>query len=254
MQLKRPLAFIDLEATGVDTVNDRIVEIGIVLLDLEGQETEHRYLVNPTCPIPQEASMIHGIKDEDVANCPTFKEIAQELFDLLNPCDFAGFSSNNYDIPLLAEEFLRADLVLSFKDRSLIDVRNIFVLKEKRDLASAYKFYCDQEIVNAHTAMADIRATKDVFFAQLKKYEDLPESIEKLHNYSNQHQLNRIDFAGRFVMRKGEATFNFGKHKGRPVREVLVNEPGYYAWMMKNDFPRDTKMRLKEIKLSMNSF
>lgn len=250
LHLKRPLAFFDLETTGLNIALDRIVEIGIVVMQVDGSKTEHRYLINPTIPIPVETSMIHGIYDKDVEGSPTFAEMADELFDLLNPCDLGGFNSNRFDVPLLIEEFLRVDKNFSIDDRNLIDVRNIFVMMEKRNLTSAYKFFCGKDLENAHSALADVIATQEVFVAQLEKYESLPDDIDEL-NKVTRNDLNQIDTANRLALLKGKPAFNFGKYKGHFVEDVLKKDPGYYNWIVRSDFNLHTKQKLKEIKLSL---
>ena len=250
LNLIRPLAFFDLETTGVNIASDRIVEIGIVIMNIDGSKTQHRYLVNPTIPIPIETSMIHGIYDKDVINSPTFKELADELFELLNPCDLGGFNSNRFDVPLLIEEFLRVNKNFTFNDRNLIDVRNIFVMMEKRNLTSAYKFFCGKDLENAHSALADVIATQEVFEAQLDKYDALPKDIDEL-NISTRNDLNQIDTANRLSLIDGKPAINFGKYKGHLVEDVLKKDPGYYNWIMRSDFNLHTKQKLKEIKLSL---
>jgi len=250
LQLKKPLAFFDLETTGVNIATDRIVEIGIVIMKTDGSKTSHRFLINPTVPIPIESSLIHGIYDKDVAEAPTFAEIADELFDMLNPCDLGGFNSNRFDVPLLIEEFLRVDKNLSLDKRNLIDVRNIFVMMERRDLTSAYKFYCDKDLENAHSALADIEATQEVFVAQMDRYKDLPRDIDELNKISR-NDLNQIDTANRLTLLNGKPAFNFGKYRGQLVEDVLKKDAGYYGWMLRSDFSLHTKQKLKEIKLSL---
>jgi DNA polymerase-3 subunit epsilon len=250
LNLKRPLAIFDLETTGVDFVKDRIVEICIIRIDPDHTRTERTMRINPTIPIPIESSQIHGIYDEDLAMCPTFKNVAQELFELLDPCDFAGFNSSRFDIPLLLEEFIRVGLWLDIESRNLIDVYRIYTLMEKRDLATAYKFYCDKELVNAHSAKADTEATADVLFAQIQKYEELKNDMRYLHDISNEERF--LDSGRRFVYQNGKPTFNFGKHKGKSVEAVLKEEPSYYNWMLNGEFPEHTKQKLREIKASLS--
>ena len=250
LNLIKPLAFFDLETTGVNIASDRIVEIGIVIMNIDGSKTQHRYLVNPTIPIPIETSMIHGIYDKDVTDSPTFKELADELFELLNPCDLGGFNSNRFDVPLLIEEFLRVNKNFTFNDRNLIDVRNIFVMMEKRNLTSAYKFFCGKDLENAHSALADVIATQEVFEAQLDKYDALPKDMNEL-NLSTRNDLNQIDTANRLSLIDGKPAINFGKYKGHFVEDVLTKDPGYYNWIMRSDFNLHTKQKLKEIKLSL---
>lgn len=248
--LQRPLAFFDLETTGTDIMRDRIIEIGIVRWNPDGTEEERRYLLNPERPIPKESTAIHGISDADVADQPTFAEKAREIHAELDPCDLGGFHSNRFDVPVLLEEFLRLDMVFNLDGRALIDARNIFVLKEKRDLASAYAFYCGKDLENAHSALADVRATAEVFRAQLEHYGDLGETPAEVHAFCNQQYLNHFDAAGRMVVRKGVPVFNFGKYRNRPVVDVLRENPSYYDWIQRSDFPRHTKQKLKEVKLT----
>ncbi|MGB0886186.1 MAG: exonuclease domain-containing protein [Chitinophagales bacterium] len=250
LTLKRPLAFFDLETTGVNVATDRIVEIGILIVQTDKTTEEHRFLVNPTIPIPIEASVIHGVYDKDVENEPTFAQLAEKLYNLLNPCDLAGYNSNRFDVPLLIEEFLRVNINFSIDDRNLLDAFSIFTMKEKRDLGSALKFYCNKEIVNAHTAMADVVATYDVFKAQIERYGDLGEDIETIYE-NTRNNKNAIDTAHRLTMIKGVPCFNFGKHKGQTVQSVLTANPGYYSWIMRSDFALHTKQKLKEVKLSL---
>ncbi len=250
LHLKKPLAFFDIESTGVNVPHDRIVEIGIIIIYPDNKTKEFRYLINPTIPIPIEASMIHGIYNKDLKNAPTFKELSKELFDLLNPCDLAGFNSNRFDVPILVEEFLRVNINFSIDNRNLIDVRNVFVMMEKRDLTSAYKFYCNKTLENAHSAIADVKATKDVFLAQLNKYHSLPKKIDDL-NKETRNDLNQIDTGNRMVLINNTPTFNFGKYKGQAVKDVLEKDSGYYNWIMRSDFNLHTKQKLKEIKLSL---
>lgn len=246
LNLQKPIAFFDIESTGVDFVKDRIVEICILRVNVDQTETTYTRRVNPQIPIPIEASLIHGIYDEDVATCPSFKDIAAEVFELLQPCDLAGFNSNRFDIPLLLEEFIRADYSFSIENRNLIDVHRLYTLMEKRDLTSAYKFYCQKDLKNAHTAEADVIATKDVFYAQIQRYEELKNDMNSLHELSNEEIF--IDSGRRFIFTNNKPTFNFGKHKGKSFDEVFRSEPSYYSWMMNGDFPLHTKQKLKEWK------
>ncbi|HET8828082.1 MAG TPA: exonuclease domain-containing protein [Pelobium sp.] len=257
LNLKRPLAFFDLESTGVNVASDRIVEISILKASPDGTEDVKTLKIKPPIPIPLESSLIHGIYDEDVKDAPTFKEVAQEIIDFIGDADLAGYNSNKFDIPLLMEEFLRIGINFDIENRKFVDVQNIFHQMEQRTLKAAYKFYCDKDIVNAHSAEADIRATYEVLLAQLEKYEGkefedkkgnvstpVVNDVDGLHSFTN---LNKpVDFAGRMVFNEDEvACFNFGKHKGKPVFQVFEEEPSYYAWMMKGDFPLYTKNRLE---------
>ncbi len=248
LNLKKPIAFFDLETTGVDVSKDRIVEIAILKVNPNHSTESKTYRVNPTIPIPKEASKIHGITDEDVKDAPTFKQIAKEITKFLEGCDLAGYNSNQFDIPLLAEELLRADVDFSIKNRKFVDVQVIYHKMEQRTLSAAYKFYCKKELEGAHGAEADTLATYDVLRAQLDKYDSLTNDIEELSKIS--YHRKSADLAGRIVYNsKGEEIFNFGKHKGKTVEEVLEKEPSYFAWMLNADFPLYTKKILTEIKL-----
>ncbi len=248
IQLHRPLVFFDLETTGVSTAHDRIIEIFLIKLMPDGEEDRKRYLLNPGIPIPEQASAIHGIYDKDVAGQPTFPEIGKELAAYLEQCDFAGFNSNRFDFPMLVEEFLRYDIPFDSENRKFVDVQRIFHVLEPRNLAAAYKFYCSKELTNAHTAEADTQATFEILRAQIQKYDQLEPSLDFLHHFSGQSNL--VDLAGRIVKNeKGEEVFNFGKHKGKTVQEVFRTEPSYYDWMMRGDFPLQTKNVLTRLRL-----
>lgn len=248
LNLKNPIVFFDLETTGINIVKDRIVEISFVKVHPNGKEESKTRRINPEMPIPPESTAIHGITDEDVKGCPTFKEIAKSLAAQIEGCDLAGYNSNRFDIPLLAEEFLRAGVDIDLNKRKFVDVQTIFHKMEQRTLAAAYKFYCDKSLENAHTAEADTMATYEVLKAQLDRYPELQNDINFLSQYSS--YTNNVDFAGRMVYNdKGEEVINFGKYKGRLVEEVLKNDPGYYSWIMNGDFPLNTKKILTEIKL-----
>lgn len=250
LNVKNPLVFFDLETTGIDMVNDRIVEICILKVFPDGKTEVKTRRVNPTIPIPAQSTAIHGITDEDVKDCPTFKEIARSLVQLIEGCDFAGYNSNKFDLPLLAEEFIRADIDFDLKKRKFIDVQTIFHKMEQRTLVAAYKFYCDKDLNNAHSAEADTVATYEVLKAQLDRYPELKNDVDFLSEYSS--KTRNVDFAGRIVLNdKDVEVFNFGKHRGRPVVDVLSSEPGYYAWMMNGDFPLYTKNVLTRIKLGL---
>lgn len=245
LQLKKPLAFIDLETTGVNPGTDRIVEIAIVKILTDGTKSVKCKRINPGMPIPKASSDVHGITDEMVKDEPTFKQVAQELKQMLDGCDFAGYNSNRFDIPLLMEEFLRAGVDFDMKNRKLLDVQNIFHKMEPRTLAAAYKFYCSKSLDGAHSAEVDATATYEILEAQIKHYSDLGNNIDSILKVIGEDQV--VDFARRFVMENGTEVFNFGKFKGRPVSEVLKAEPQYYDWMMKGDFPQHTKQKLTEI-------
>jgi DNA polymerase III subunit epsilon len=259
LNLKRPLAFFDLEATGTTIGIDRIVEISVIKLNVDGSEEVKTWRINPEMPIPLESSLIHGIYDEHIKDEAIFKAVAADVAAFIGESDLAGFNSNKFDIPMLMEEFLRAGVDFSLDDRFFVDVQNIFHQMEQRTLKAAYQFYCQKEIVNAHSAEADTRATMEVLLAQIAKYENtewedkkgnktvpVVNDIEGLHKFTN---LSRpVDFAGRMVYNEhGEEVFNFGKHKGKKVEDVFSIEPSYYAWMMQGDFPLYTKRKLEMI-------
>lgn len=249
LQLKRPLAVIDLETTGTNVATDRIIEIAIVKVFPDKTVQSKVKRINPGMPIPPSSTAIHGISDEDVKDAPTFKQCANELRQYMDNCDLAGYNSNRFDIPLLVEEFLRTGLEFDVKDRKFIDVQKIFHLMEKRTLSAAYKFYCDKDLVNAHSAEADALATYEILEAQLSRYEQLQSEVTPLAEFTKEDDY--VDFARRMVIQNGVEMFNFGKYKGRPVRDVLKIEPQYYDWMMKADFPLNTKQKLTEIYHSM---
>lgn len=259
LKLKRPLAFFDLETTGVMVSNDRIVEVSILKVSPRGKEETLTLKVNPEMPIPAESSMFHGIYDEDVKDLPTFRERAQEIADFIADADLAGYNSNKFDVPMLMEEFLRAGVDFSLDGRSFVDVQNIFHQMEQRTLKAAYKFYCNENLDNAHTAEADVKATYEVLKAQLAKYENVEyedkhgvvskpvvNDVEALHAFTNLSKP--VDFAGRLVFdADGDPTINFGKHKGKKVVDVFEVEPSYYSWMQNGDFPLYTKKVLEGI-------
>lgn len=245
LQLSRPLAVLDLETTGINLASDRIVELAIIKIMPDGQVIRKRRLINPQMRIPAQASEIHGITDEMVKDAPAFKDVANETRQFLDQCDLAGYNSNRFDWPLLMEEFLRSGLDFDISNRRMIDVQKIFHVMEPRTLGAAYKFYCGKNLDGAHSAEIDALATWEVLDAQLERYPQLGKTLESVINCIGDEQI--VDFARRFVMEKGVEIFNFGKHKGRPVAEVLKAEPQYYDWMMKGDFPMHTKQKLSEI-------
>ncbi len=250
LKLTKPLAFFDLETTGLNIASDRIVEISIVKIMPNGDKEVKTKLLNPTIPISKEAAEIHGIKDEDVKGKATFNDVANELNEFINGCDLAGYNSNRFDIPLLAEEFLRAKIDFNVANRKLVDVQNIFHKMEQRTLVAAYKFYCNKDLTDAHSAEADTTATYEILEAQIEKYSDLKNDTEFLSQFSQ--MTNNVDLLGRIVYNsKNIEVFNFGKHKGKAVTEILEKEPGYFNWMMNGDFPLYTKKVLKEIKSKM---
>lgn len=251
LNLTRPIAFFDLESTGVDVSKDRIVEISIQKLLPNGEKETYTKRVNPEMPIPIEASEVHGIYDFDVLNEKTWKEIAPEVVEFIGEADLAGYNSNRFDIPMLMEELLRVEVELAMTDRKRIDVQNIFYKQEKRTLEAALKFYCGKDLENAHSAEADTTATMDVLLAQIDRYEDIEGNVDFLAEYSEMGN-KMADYAGRFVFNAdGEPCFNFGKHKGKTIEDVLRREPSYYSWMMNGDFPRYTKKVLQEVKDNM---
>lgn len=248
LNLKRPLAIIDLETTGINVSSDRIVELSVLKISPNGKEEWMSTRVNPEMAIPPKTTAIHGIKDEDVAESPTFRETAKKLAAFLEGCDLAGFNAIKFDIPVLAEEFLRVDIDFNIKKRRYVDVQVIFHKKEQRTLAAAYQFYCKKDLQDAHSSKADTAATFEVLKSQLDRYKDLENDVEKLADYSSFN--TNVDFAGRIILdENGVEVFNFGKHKGKSVELVFNEEPAYYSWMMKGDFPLYTKNVLTEIKL-----
>jgi len=259
LNLKNPLVVFDLETTGTNISRDRIVEIAMVKAMPDGTVEEKCRKLNPTIPIPAETSMIHGIYDEDVKDEPNFKQVAKSLAQFLEGCDLAGFNVLGFDVPMLVEEFLRANIEFDIEGRKIVDAQKIFHLMEKRNLTAAYKYYCKKDLENAHSAMADTKATYEVLISQIEKYEgqeafdNLGKPLAKIENDMEVlHGLttsNRVDLACRMIMKDGVETFNFGKHRGKPVMEVLKKEPSFYDWLMKGDFPLDTKRRLTQIKL-----
>ncbi|MFI5163127.1 MAG: exonuclease domain-containing protein [Sphingobacteriales bacterium] len=265
LNLKRPLAFFDIESTGTNVATDRIVELSVIKLNPDGSEEVKTWRINPGMPIPLESSMVHGIYDEHIKNEPFFKALAVDVSAFIADSDLAGYNSNKFDIPLLMEEFLRSGTQFDLENRFFVDVQNIFHQMEQRTLKAAYQFYCDKKIINAHSAEADTRATMEVLLAQIEKYEGadwedksgkvskpVVNDIEALHQFTN---LNRpLDFAGRMVYNEqGEGVFNFGKHKGKKVEDVFNVEPSYYSWMMQGDFPLYTKRKLEEIYAQWNA-
>ncbi len=249
LNLKRPIVFLDLETTGVDPAKDRIVELSLVKVFVDGRKEVKTRRINPEMHIPAEATAVHKITDEDVKDCPRFREIAKSLAAYIEGCDLAGFNSNKFDIPVLAEEFLRAGVDVDLKKRRFIDVQNIFHKMEQRTLVAAYKFYCGKDLTAAHSAEADTLATYEVLEAQLDRYpEELKNDVGFLAEFSSRNQC--ADYAGRIVYDEhGVEVFSFGKHKGRAVAEVFREEPSYYAWMMNGDFPNYTKKVITEIRL-----
>lgn len=247
LTLERPLVMLDLETTGLDISKDRIIQVGMIKVNTDGSEVEYKTLINPEMPIPADSSAIHGILDEHVKDAKTFAELADELAAFIDDSDLAGYNSNKFDIPVLAEAFLRVEHSFSLKNRVCIDVQNIFHKMEQRTLAAAYLFYCNQTIENAHDALVDTKVTLDVFKAQLERYPDLPSTAKSLADFTRMGTNEWADFAGRLAKNdKGQLCYNFGKHKGKTVEQVDKEEPGYFGWMLNADFPLYTKMILKE--------
>lgn len=250
LNLKNPIIIFDIEATGLNIAKDRIVEISIIKVMPDDREEVKNWRVNPGIPIPAETSAIHGIYDEDIKDCPKFKEIAKSLASYIEGCDIVGYNSLKFDIPLLVEEFLRADVEIDLRKRKMIDVQNIFHRMEQRTLSAAYKFYCDKILENAHSAEADTRATYEVLQSQLDRYPELQNDMKFLSDFSA--RTRNLDYAGRIVVGPDEEPiFNFGKYKGRMVKEIFKIEPAYYSWIMDGDFTLDTKRVATEIRLSM---
>ena len=245
LQLTRPLVFIDLETTGTQLSQDRIVEIAIIRVTPEGSRQVKRKLINPQMPIPKSSSDIHGITDDMVRDAPTFKQVANEVKQFIEHSDLAGYNSNRFDIPLLMEEFLRAGLEFDMHQCRLVDVQKVFHMMEQRTLGAAYKFYCNKILEDAHSAEADAAATLEILEAQVERYPQLGQTVESLLKHIGEDRF--VDFARRMVFENGVEVFNFGKHKGRAVADVLRAEPQYYDWMMKGDFPLHTKQKLTEI-------
>lgn len=245
LQLSRPIAFIDLETTGINISLDRIVEIAVVKIMADGTKQVKRKLINPLMPIPSGSTEVHGISDEMVKDAPSFKQAANEIKQFMENCDIAGYNSNRFDIPMLIEEFLRAGIEFSVDGRKLLDVQKVFHLMEQRTLGAAYKFYCNKVLEGAHSAEVDATATWEVLEAQVERYPLIGDTVESIVKFTGEDDI--VDFARRFVKEKGIEVFNFGKHKGKPVTQVLKEEPQYYDWMMKGDFPLDTKQKLTEI-------
>jgi len=245
LQLTRPIAFIDLETTGINITTDRIVEIAIVKILQDGEKQVKRKLINPLIPIPQSSSDIHGITDEMVKDAPSFKQVANEIKQFIEGCDLGGYNSNRFDIPMLLEEFLRVGIDYTLEGKRLVDVQKVFHMMEQRTLGAAYKFYCQKTLEGAHGAEADATATWEVLEAQIERYPQIGDTVESIVKFTGEDDL--VDLARRFVKDKGVEVFNFGKHKGKPVAQVLKEEPQYYDWMMKGDFPINTKQKLTEM-------
>ena len=251
LNLQKPIIFFDLETTGIDVAKDRIVELCYIKVFPNGNEESKTLRINPGMPIPKQSTEVHGITDEDVKDCPYFKDVASDLFKTFEDSDLAGFNSNRFDIPLLCEEFLRLGMDFDVAKRRCVDVQNIYHKLERRTLVAAYRYYCGKDLENAHSALADTRATLEVLEAQLDKYPaDLQNSVPFLAEYSKMN--NNVDFAGRIIRdAQGVEVFNFGKYRGKPVADVLLRlDPSYYSWMMQGDFPQNTKQVLTRIYLT----
>ena len=245
LSLSRPICFIDLETTGINVSTDRIVEIAIVKIGVDGTKQVKRRLVNPEMPIPKDSSEVHGITDEMVKDAPTFKALANEIKQFMEGADIGGYNSNRFDVPMLNEEFLRAGISADIESRKLLDVQKVFHKMEQRTLSAAYQFYCHKTLEDAHTAEADATATWEVLEAQIEKYPQIGNTVESIVKFTGEEEI--VDFARRLVYENGVIVFNFGKHKGKSVVQVLKEEPQYYDWMMKGDFALHTKQKLTEI-------
>lgn len=249
LNLKRPIIFFDLETTGVDAAKDRIIEISLIKIHPDSRREVKTRRINPEIPIPAVTTAIHGIRDEDVADCPPFRSLARSLYAFIEGCDMAGYNSNKFDVPLLVEEFLRAGVEVDLSKTKFVDVQNIFHKMEQRTLSAAYKFYCNSEIENAHSAQADVEATYQVLLSQLDRYPELENDIDFLAKFST--MTRNVDFAGRIILNdKDIPVFNFGKYKGRSVAKVFEIEPSYYGWMMNGDFSLNTKNVITQIRLN----
>jgi DNA polymerase-3 subunit epsilon len=243
--LTRPIAFIDLETTGISITQDRIVEIAVIKISTDGSRQIKRKLIQPGIPIPESSSAVHGITDEMVKDAPTFKQVANEFKQFMDNCDIGGYNSNRFDIPMLMEEFLRAGIEFPIENRKFLDAQKIFHKMEERTLSAAYKFYCMKTLEEAHSAEADAMATFEILEAQVARYPQMGNTVESISKFTGEDDL--VDFARRFIKENGIEIFNFGKHKGKPVEKVLREEPQYYDWMMKGDFAMNTKQKLTEI-------
>lgn len=250
LKLTRPAIVFDLETTGVNFTHDRIIELSIIKIHPDGLEETKTRRINPGIPIPAASTEVHGITDEDVADCPTFDQVAKSLYEWIKGCDIIGFNSNKFDVPMLVEEFLRAGVDVDLSDVKLIDVQNIYHKLERRNLSAAYQFYCGKELENAHSAEADTRATYEILMAQLDHYpNDLVNDVASLSEFSRYH--NNVDFAGLLIYDEaGDIVINFGKYKGKALRDILIKDPGYYSWVMQADFTLDTKKWFTRVRIS----
>lgn len=252
LKLKRPIVFFDLETTGLNVGQDRIVEISMHRVQVDGEEDTKTMRINPEIPISPEATSIHGISNADIEHERTFKQVASEIIGFIGSSDLGGFNLLKFDVPMLVEECLRVEQDFDLKNRRIVDVQRIFHKMEQRNLIAAYKFYCDKDLTDAHSAEADNIATYEVYKAQIEKYDEIENDTDFVHEFTGSPSDRMVDIAGRFVKNEeGVPVFNFGKHKGKPVEEVLSRDPGYYGWMMNGDFPLYTKKKLTEIRLGM---
>jgi DNA polymerase-3 subunit epsilon len=246
IQLQRPIAIFDLETTGINITQDKIIEIAILKIHPDGKQETYEKRVNPGIKMTEENMAIHGIRNEDLENEPTFGDLASEIKLFIEGCDFGGYNSNRFDVPVLVEEMLRIDSSFDITSAKFIDVQNIFHKMEQRTLSAAYKFYCQEELINAHSALADATATWEILNAQLEKYTELKTDVDFLADFTLAHDFSRVDFAGRLARNDNdEVVYNFGKNRGKTIREIMKSEPGYYGWMLNADFPLHTKQCLK---------
>lgn len=246
LKIERPLAIFDIEATGTSTRADRIIELGVIKIMPGGDREIFCWKINPGMPIPPESSEIHGITDADVVDAPEFKDVAKEIFETLNNCDLGGYNNTRFDIPMLMEEFSRVNIFFDIEDRRIIDIQRIFHRREPRDLTAALSFYCGEQHIDAHGALPDVEATIKVLEGQYLKYHDLPVSVDELDEYCNPRDPTWADRIGRLKWVDGKMTINFGKKKGTPVSDILKEDPGFIQWMLRNDFPADTKKLLND--------
>ncbi len=258
MKINKPLVFFDIESTGLDITKDKIIEITILKLSISGRKNTFTFRINPEIPIPSENSKIHGIYDKDVKNSPSFKKVGNKIKKLLYKCDLVGFNILKFDLPILIEEFKNNKISFSINNINIIDVQKLYHLMEKRNLSSAYKFYCNKTLKNSHSSFSDTMATYEIFLNQLKKYDNqevfdlkgnkmgkISKNLNKINNTLNN---NMIDLEGRFIMDNEDPVFNFGKYKGKKIKEILKKNPGYFNWIIKGKFSNDTKENLKKIK------
>ncbi len=252
LQLKKPLIFLDIEATGLSVTKDRIVEISLMKLHPDGREERRNWRINPGIPIPEKIVDLIHISNEDVASSPSFKEVAHDIHSFMLGSDLSGYNLHKLDLPMLMEEFLRVEIEFDLSKRKLVDVQHIFHKMEQRNLAAAYRFYCGKDLENNHSADADMQATYEVFLAQLERYENLGKDVESIYNVIGDPSGKHVDVVGRIILDdKGIEIFNFGKYKGESIETVLTKDPGFYGWMMNGDFPTYTKNKLTEIRLRM---